>query len=199
MRSMVFRDAEAKRFCDSLPVNLQSSCLAAATAQYQDVRRARADGYQPVTGVLTGSAMHFVSQSALEEEGFVVTRPEVLLYDDGAAGRLDLVGVAYLLPRQSQDDRLPTQFSPLGHWHAHDYRWPCLTVRTEGPLTTIDRQAEECRAGGDLIFPTRFWMLHVWLYRPGRDGIFSERNSTVRTSEILGAGSLTQASGPGTD
>ena len=91
----------------------------AATQQYREVDRALADGYQPVTGVLTGSAMHFVSQRALEDAGFDVTRPEVLLYDDTSGGSLDLVGVAYLLPQHSASATPPGHFGPLAHWHAH--------------------------------------------------------------------------------
>jgi hypothetical protein len=113
--------------------NALLAAAAEATARYQDLARAQDDDYRPVTGVLTGSAMHWVSQHALEDDGFDVTRPEVLLYDEIAGERLELVGVAYLLPQRSAGEAPPTAFGPLAHWHAHRYRWPCLTGRTEGP------------------------------------------------------------------
>ena len=50
---------------------------------------------------------------------------------------------------------------------------------------TVDRGDEACRATGNIVFPTRFWMLHVWLFRPGPDGVFSESNSTVKAAEVL--------------
>ncbi len=149
----------------------------AATEKYQDVNRARADGYRPVTGVLSGSAMHFLNQQHLDEGGFDLTRPEYLLYDY-ADGSYELVGVAYMLLAQSETP--PTHFGLLAKWHHHVFRYPCLTTRTWGSPVTTPTTEEACRAVGYVAIPERFWMLHVWLFRPSPEGVFSFENSTVQ-------------------
>ncbi len=152
----------------------------AETEKYRDVDLARADGYRQVMGTLYGTGAHFVNQQHLDDEGgFDAARPEALLYDRADDGSLELVGVAYMLPRQSDDKTPPTYFGPLGVWHEHDFHRPCLTTRTSGHPVTVNSAEADCRAAGNVFIPPKFWMLHVWLFRPGPEGVFSHVNSTI--------------------
>ena len=151
----------------------------AATEKYRDVDLARADGYRQVMGALRGTGAHFVNQQYLDEGGFDVAHPEVLLYDHADDGSLELVGVAYMLPQRSDDEAPPTYFGPLAEWHEHDFHRPCLTTRTWGHPVTINSTEADCRATGYVYIPPKFWMLHVWLFRPGPEGVFSHENSTI--------------------
>lgn len=150
-----------------------------ATGKYQDVDIARADGYQQVMGALHGTGAHFVNQQYLDEDGFDVAHPEVLLYNHAGDGSLELVGVSYMLPRQSDNETPPTYFGPLAAWHDHDFHRPCLTTRTSGHPVIINSTEADCRAAGNVYIPPKFWMLHVWLFRPSPEGIFSHDNSTI--------------------
>jgi hypothetical protein len=165
-----------------------------AVGIYQDVALAQRDGYLPVTDVLPGSAMHYVSQRNLDDGGFNLTQPEVLLYDDDSRGGLELVGVAYLLPQAERSATPPSAFGPDTHWHAHHYRWPCLLVQADAGPETVDEPDVACRQAGNIVFPTRFWMLHVWLFRPSPGGTFSETNKTVVPREWLVEGQVQPAS-----
>lgn len=151
----------------------------AATEKYRDVERARADGYRQVMGALHGTGAHFVNQQYLDEGGFDVIHPEALLYDRADDGGLELVGVAYMLPRRSDYETPPTYFGPLAEWHDHDFHRPCLTIRTWGHPVTVNSPEVDCRAAGNVFIPPKFWMLHVWLFRPSPEGIFSHENSTI--------------------
>lgn len=163
----------------------------AETEEYRDVERARADGYRQVMGALTGTGAHFINQQHLDEGGFDVARPEALLYDRADDGSLELVGVAYMLPRQSNDEAAPTYFGPLAEWHEHDFRHPCLTTRPWGHPLTLDSTEADCRAAGYVFIPPKFWMLHVWLFRYSPEGIFSHENSTIEgPPDISGDGEL---------
>ena len=151
----------------------------AETEKYKDVDLARADGYRQVMGALYGTGAHFVNQQYLDEGGFDLSHPEVLLYDHADDGSLELVGVAYMLPRQSDDESPPTYFGPLAEWHDHDFHRPCLTTRTWGHPVTIHSTETDCRAAGNVFISPKFWMLHVWLFRASPGGIFSHDNSTI--------------------
>jgi hypothetical protein len=151
----------------------------AETEKYRDVGRARADGYQQVMGALRGTGAHFVNQQYLDDAGFDVAHPEALLYDRADDGSLELVGVAYMLPRDSDTEAPPTYFGPLAEWHDHDFHRPCLTTRISGHPVTIHSSESNCRAVGYVFIPPKFWMLHVWLFRPSPEGVFSHDNSTI--------------------
>ncbi|MDX6380792.1 MAG: hypothetical protein QOI57_1816 [Rubrobacteraceae bacterium] len=151
----------------------------AVTDEYHDVDHARADGYRQVMGALHGTGAHFINQQYLDEGGFDVTHPEALLYDRADDGSLELVGVAYMLPRQSDDETPPTYFGPLAEWHDHDFHRPCLTTRTWGHPVTINSTETDCRAAGNVFITPKFWMLHVWLFRDSPGGIFSHENNTI--------------------
>jgi hypothetical protein len=151
----------------------------AATEKYRDVALARADGYRPTTPVLYGVGAHWVNQSLLDEGIFDITRPQVLLYDYGPDGGLELVGVSWALP-QRPGEALPPYFAPLAHWHEHSFARSCIGTRGADLFQTLPLDEASCRATGYVFFREEPWFLHAWLFRPSPEGIFSHTNSTLQ-------------------
>jgi hypothetical protein len=69
-----------------------------ATARYQDVRNAVADGYVDIGVVIKNMGRHFLKDSLLDAT-FDAAHPELLVYSPGAQGHLKLVAVEYAVPR----------------------------------------------------------------------------------------------------
>ena len=149
----------------------------AATSKYRDAARAERDGYRQVTGVVLYDGAHFVNQRWLDAGGADPAHPPVLLYDQGTQ-QLELVGVAWMVPRRAGRPP-PRAFGSLAVWHAHDFHRPCLTLRRSGHPVTTHSSRQRCRAAGSVYIPARFWMLHAWVFRAGREGVFGLTNDTV--------------------
>ena len=80
----------------------------AATASYHDVATAEADGFVPSSPCVSNPAgpgamgVHYVDMDRLAT-GFEPNRPEVLIYEPQADGRMRLVGVEYVVLDADQD------------------------------------------------------------------------------------------------
>lgn len=126
-----------------------------ATAQYQDIDNARADGYvqaSPCESNPNGDGamgMHFVNPDLID--GSVeVTNPEALLYEpQGGEADPDLVGVEYVVPANAVSEA-PSLFGEEFHG-PHDVGAPW------GPQ----------------------YDLHVWCWRANPNGIFTPFNPNV--------------------
>ena len=68
-----------------------------ATARYQDVENARADGYVDIKVVLPNMGRHFLKESQLDAT-FDAERPELLVYKEEPGGLLTLVALEYAVP-----------------------------------------------------------------------------------------------------
>jgi len=68
-----------------------------ATAAYQDVSRAEADGYVDIGLFVSGMGYHYVNFSLIDDT-FDVENPEILVYSPNPNGRLRLVAVEYAVP-----------------------------------------------------------------------------------------------------
>ena len=68
-----------------------------ATARYQDVRNAIADGYADINVVLPNMGRHFLKQAQLDAT-FDAERPELLVYREEPGGLLTLVSLEYAVP-----------------------------------------------------------------------------------------------------
>lgn len=68
-----------------------------ATARYQDVRTALADGYVDINVVLPNMGRHFLKEAHLDAT-FDAGRPELLVYREEPGGRLTLVALEYAVP-----------------------------------------------------------------------------------------------------
>lgn len=68
-----------------------------ATARYQDVKNAIADGYKDIDVVLPNMGRHFLKE-ALLDGAFDAERPELLVYRDVPGSLLTLVALEYAVP-----------------------------------------------------------------------------------------------------
>src|SRR5262245_26528974 len=73
-----------------------------ATARYRDVRLAASDGYGLQFGCVTGGesgamGMHFVNLPLVLDGQLDATRPEIVIYEPVANGKLRLIGADFLV------------------------------------------------------------------------------------------------------
>jgi hypothetical protein len=68
-----------------------------ATARYQDVKNALADGYADINVVLPNMGRHYLKEAQLDAT-FDAERPELLVYKEEPGGRLTLVALEYAVP-----------------------------------------------------------------------------------------------------
>jgi hypothetical protein len=88
----------------------------AATAKYNDIKKALDDGYVDINVYVPGMGHHFLNFALLDDE-FELTKPEILVYQLESNGKYKLVAVEYATP-------LSNPFPPEGftgdldHWDA---------------------------------------------------------------------------------
>jgi hypothetical protein len=147
-----------------------------ATAKYQDVHVAEADGYRAIGGNHPKMGVHFVL--TLEPKEFDVEKPPILVYEETASGGYSLVGVAYLLNGAEGPDGQPLN-SPfptaLAHWHRHTNICMLPGIANPGGLTE-----SQCREKGGHFVAEAPWMVHAWIWKDNPTGVFNEQNPTVK-------------------
>lgn len=126
-----------------------------ATAGYQDVATAKADGYGSSIDTLGcfqdpskgGMGLHYVNEELLDAT-LDPTEPEALVYELGLDGEpIGLVAHEYIVP--------------IDAWTAHD------------PPQLFGRQLHR--------HPTLpLWVLHTWLWKDNPRGVFEDWNPAVR-------------------
>lgn len=121
----------------------------AATAQYHDIRKAQADGYdtQYPAGCAAspdgGQGFHWLNED-LVDETVELLRPELVMYEPQPGGSMRLVGVDYVVP-YVEGSTAPTL---LGREFAHNV-------------------------------PLGVWALHIWAWAPNENGMFAAWNPAV--------------------
>lgn len=133
-------DAASSSAIDARPdhanVNSQLAAARAATARYQRVHLAEQDGWhgegEPCIyhSELGGMGYHYVNEDLMgPPEMLDVTKPQALLYEPMANGRLQLVGIEYIVPGP-EDIEAPSLFGHdfhynpvLGIWALHVWVW----------------------------------------------------------------------------
>src|SRR5262245_34552505 len=149
-----------------------------ATAKYQDVRVAEAEGYSAVGPNVPGMGTHYVRRT--EGTSFSVSDPPILLYERDAAAPngLRLVGVSYLLVAPAGTDGQPAQ-SPfprtLASWHKHNN----VCVLPDNGAST-DLTEAQCRARGGQFTNETSWMVHAWIWKDSPAGVFSPTNPLIK-------------------
>jgi hypothetical protein len=72
----------------------------AANERFKDVAAAKAEGYAPIacaSGVDGGSmGIHYVNASYLKDDAIDLARPEAVMYEPSAGGKLTLIAVEYI-------------------------------------------------------------------------------------------------------
>lgn len=124
-----------------------------ATERFRDVAVAEAEGYALMFGCVSGPdtgamGLHYVNLALALDSTLDPTKPEIVIYEPRADGRLQLVGADFLI------------FSDA--WHAAN---PTTTPQLLGQL--MHRFETPNRYG----LPA-FYTLHVWAWKPNPDGAF---------------------------
>lgn len=149
-----------------------------ATAKYQDVHVAEADGYHQMGPDFPGMGVHFVL--TLEPKSFDVEKPPILLYEKGpASGAYSLVGVVYLWNADAGPDGQPLDPpfpKSLAHWHRHTS--VCMLPSLANPHGFTESQCRE--KGGHFVAETP-WMVHAWIWKESPSGVFSSENAAIGT------------------
>ncbi|HKT50505.1 MAG TPA: hypothetical protein VJV96_09405 [Candidatus Angelobacter sp.] len=149
-----------------------------ATAKYQDVHVAEADGYQVLGPEVGGMGVHFVR--TLEPKSFDIEKPPILLYakDPTAPGGYSLAGVSYLWNAPEGPDGQPVN-SPfpksLARWHRHGHI--CVLPHLDNPHGLSE---EQCRAQGGQFIAQSQWLVHVWIWKDNPSGVFSPENPALK-------------------
>ncbi len=148
-----------------------------ATAKYQDVHVAEADGYQALGAEFPGMGVHFVR--TMEVNDFEIEKPPILLYhkDPSAPGGYSLVGVGYLWNSPAGPDGQPLNPpfpKSLAHWHRHENI--CVLPNLANPHELNESQCRE--KGGHFIAQTQ-WLVHAWIWKDNPAGVFTAENPAL--------------------
>ena len=148
-----------------------------ATAKYQDVRVAEAEGFRAIGPDVPGMGIHYVGA---RRNGFDVEHPDILLYEKNqtAPGGYALVGVSYLLNAEADADGQPKNPpfpKSLASWHRHANLcvFPDRSVKA-------NLNESDCRAQGGRFSALTEWMVHAWIWKDSPAGVFSPTNPNVQ-------------------
>jgi hypothetical protein len=131
--------------------NQINATIRQATARYQRLEVALADGYAQASDCVPGMGFHFLSATLLD--GVVEpTRPEVLVYEPQPNGRLRLVAVEFMVPAAAWD--------PFN----------------SGPPMLGSRAFDDHRAPGSGGPPFPHYQLHAWVWKDNPEGIYTPFN-----------------------
>jgi len=143
-----------------------------ATAKYAtDLGRAKADGYRILTRMMPGMGYHYLNPSV---KGFDLRRPPILVYVQRGAKR-QLAALEWVFPQRPATPPIPG---------AHYGTFGAACHYVDGTLVFTDSQ-ERCAATSPVSGARfNFWhgplvTLHVWLWYPNPDGLYSGMNPLV--------------------
>lgn len=119
----------------ALPDNPLADQVRSVDARFADVAQAKAEGYAPIPCVSgpDGGAMgiHYVNQTLLNDPAIDIAKPEAVLYEPGADGKLNLVAVEYITPKgpAALDGQLfsftnaPNRYGLPAFYELHVWAW----------------------------------------------------------------------------
>ena len=149
-----------------------------ATEQYQDIARARADGFVQVSGMEARHGYHFMNINApmLTAAGMVAStldlaRPPMLLYVE-RDGVWKLAGVEYALTALPRPNPLPGS-----EWHRHEASCHYRDYREVPAPRAADCPTKHPESNEPFVlWHPAFAVVHVWAWIPSPDGPFSGEN-----------------------
>ena len=106
-----------------------------ANDRFKDVSVAVSEGYAPIpcaSGVDGGAmGIHYVNQTLLNDPAIDIAKPEAVLYEPGADGKLNLVAVEYITPKgpAALDGQLfsftnaPNRYGLPAFYELHVWAW----------------------------------------------------------------------------
>ena len=112
---------------------LQLADVVTATARFQDLSQALAEGYEDIGVFFPHMGHHYMRQDLVADGRFDARHPELLVYaDDPCTGGLQLVAVEYAIPLD-QSTKMPQGFvgnldawdpnDDFGLWTLHAWVW----------------------------------------------------------------------------
>jgi hypothetical protein len=160
--------------CGALADELTRAKEVAAT--YPTVAEAEAAGYRKVTTYYPGIAAHYMNFEHLQD-GFVLEKPEMLLYDGDGPGA-GVVGLSYYIVQEGDEEPTEGFTGDNDHYHRH----VGLCIRDGVVAAGSNASEDECGSlGGAKSDGTAGWMSHVWIV-PGCEsdwGVFSGANPAL--------------------
>jgi len=152
-----------------------------ATEQYQDIARARADGFVQVSGMEARHGYHFMNINApmLTAAGMVAStldlaRPPMLLYVE-RDGVWKLAGVEYALTALPRPNPLPGS-----EWHRHEASCHYRDYREVPAPRAADCPTKHPESNEPFVlWHPAFAVVHVWAWIPSPDGPFSGENPAL--------------------
>jgi hypothetical protein len=131
--------------------NEVNASIRRATARYQQLDAALADGYALASGCVPGMGYHYLKESLLD--GVVdPSQPEILVYVPQRNGRQRLGAVEFMVPAAAWD--------PFN----------------DGPPMLGSRAFDDHRAPGSGGPPFPHYQLHAWVWMHNPSGIYSPFN-----------------------
>jgi hypothetical protein len=152
-----------------------------ATEPYQDIARARADGFVQVSGMEARHGYHFMNINApmLTAAGMVAStldlaRPPMLLYVE-RDGVWKLAGVEYALAALPRPNPLPGS-----EWHRHEASCHYRDYREVPAPRAADCPTKHPESNEPFVlWHPAFAVVHVWAWIPSPDGPFSGENPAL--------------------
>jgi hypothetical protein len=138
-----------------------------ATERFKDVATAEAEGYQLTFGCVSGPdagamGMHFVNFDLVGKGELDATRPQIVIYEPTASGRLQLVGADFLVIAEQWDK-------------AHNGAPPQL----------MGQLFHYFEAPNRFGLPA-FYTLHVWAWKANPNGAFVNWHPNVSCQAFSG-------------
>lgn len=94
-----------------LPKTVEELKLArAASARYQNINNAKADGYTDINVVIPNMGYHFMKTEYVDNH-FEIEKPEILVYNKKDNGQIELVAVEYAVPIPLSPNQAPEGFT----------------------------------------------------------------------------------------
>ncbi len=134
---------------DIEPWQLEIDALKAATAKYENIEVATAEGFFDASGFVPNMGHHYILPPRIDAT-IELNKPEILLYAPDENGVMEFIAVEYAVPIEDMNNPgLP----PVGFTGDND-------------VWEINPNLEQ-------------WQLHVWIKKENPDGIFTAHNPAV--------------------
>jgi len=131
----------------------------AADSRFEDVAKATAEGYAPIpcASGITGGAMgiHYVNAAYLKDDAVDLAKPEAVMYEPMADGKLKLVAVEYITSKgpASLEGQLfnfnsaPNRYGLGAFYELHVWAWKKNPTGTFADMNP-DVSCDAMKAGG---------------------------------------------------
>jgi len=146
------------------------SVVRQTTERFKDVNVARAEGYAPMFGCVSGEergamGIHFVNMSLVGDPEIDATKPEIVIYEPMPDGSLKLIGADYLVLANAWD----------------------TNPRNTGTPQLMGQLFHHFPAPNRYGLPA-FYTLHVWAWKPSPTGVFVNWHSDVSCENYSATG-----------